>query len=145
MTGEQQVELGEQAFRAFERELPQLWEERPGQWVAYRGEERLGFATQKHELYQRCFEQGLAADEFFIFCIEPFEDVVYFGVLPGTGVPMSRRRISAAVHRSITIPSLDRCHSDTAIAPMDHHPAHCADGTDAAESALGVISHRLGP
>jgi hypothetical protein len=87
MTEEQQVDRGEQAFRAFERELPQLWEERPGQWVAYRGEERLGFATQKHELYQRCFEQGLVLDEFFIFCIEPFEDVVYFGVDAGDWGP----------------------------------------------------------
>ena len=87
MTEEQQVDPGEQAFRAFERELPQLWEERPGQWVAYRGEERLGFATQKHELYQRCFEQGLTLDEFFIFCIEPFEDVVYFGVDAGDWGP----------------------------------------------------------
>lgn len=79
MIGQQQVDLGQQALRAFERELPQLWEERPGQWVAYRGEERLGFATQKHELYQGCFEQGLARGEFVVFCIEPMETEMYIG------------------------------------------------------------------
>ena len=31
MNFEQQAELGQQALRAFERDLPRLWEERPGQ------------------------------------------------------------------------------------------------------------------
>ena len=80
MTAQEQAELGQQAFRAFERDLPQLWEERPGQWVAYQGERRLGFATQQHELYQRCFEQGLTREEFVVFCIEPLETEIIFGV-----------------------------------------------------------------
>ena len=83
MNTQEQVELGQRALRAFERELPQLWEERPGQWVAYRGEERLGFAKQKLELYQRCFDQGLTRDEFVIFCIEPLETEIIFGVDAG--------------------------------------------------------------
>ena len=58
MTKQEQVELGQQALRAFERELPQLWEERPGQWVAYRGEQRVGFAKQQHELYRTASSRG---------------------------------------------------------------------------------------
>ncbi|MCI0681298.1 MAG: hypothetical protein L0Y71_04270 [Gemmataceae bacterium] len=64
-------ELQEQAEAAFEKDLPQLWLERPGQWVAYRGAEQLGFATQKHLMYQECLERGLQADEIAVFCIEP--------------------------------------------------------------------------
>ena len=70
MTVMQKSELGQQALRAFERDLPRLWQERPEQWVAYQGDRLLGFAAQKHELYQQCFQQGLRRDEFFIFCIE---------------------------------------------------------------------------
>jgi hypothetical protein len=80
MMKQEQAELGQQALHAFERELPQLWEERPGQWVAYRGGQRLGFAKEKLELYQRCFAQGLKVDEFVIFCIEPLETEIIFGV-----------------------------------------------------------------
>ncbi len=70
MTVKQQADLGQQALRAFERDLPRLWEERPGQWVAYQGDQLLGFAKQKHELYQQCFQMGLTRGEFVIFCIE---------------------------------------------------------------------------
>ena len=73
MTVQQHVDLGRRALRAFERDLPRLWAERPGQWVAYQGERILGFATHKHELYQHCFNQGLSRDEFVIFCIEAQE------------------------------------------------------------------------
>jgi hypothetical protein len=83
MTTQEQADLGQRALKAFERDLPQLWEERPGQWVAYRGEERLGLAAQQHELYQRCFEQGLTLEEFIVFCIEPMETEVIFGVDAG--------------------------------------------------------------
>ncbi len=51
MTVQQQKDLGQQALRAFERDLPQLWAERPGQWVAYQGERPIGFSAIKHELY----------------------------------------------------------------------------------------------
>ena len=53
MTVREQADLGQQALRSFERDLPRLWTERPGQWVAYRGERLLGFSAYKHELYQR--------------------------------------------------------------------------------------------
>jgi hypothetical protein len=71
MTVQQQADLAQQALRSFERELPQLWAEHRGQWVAYQGERLLGFASQKHELYQRCFDEGLTQEEFVIFCVEP--------------------------------------------------------------------------
>ncbi len=70
MTVQQQPDLKQRALRAFERDLPRLWEERPEQWVAYLGERLLGFSAHKHELYQRCFDQGLKREEFVIFCIE---------------------------------------------------------------------------
>jgi hypothetical protein len=65
--------LKQQAQQAFDRDLPQLWVERPGQWVAYQGDRQLGFGAKKHELYQQCFGRGLQRDEFVIFCIEPQE------------------------------------------------------------------------
>ncbi len=76
MTAQQ---LAQQALQAFQRDLAQLWTERSGQWVAYRGEQRLGFALSKHELYQQCFQRGLPRDEFVIFCIEPQETEITLG------------------------------------------------------------------
>jgi hypothetical protein len=72
-------QLAQQALRAFQRHLPQLWPERPGQWVAYHGEQQIGFALHKHELYQACFQRGLQRDEFVIFCIKPQETEMTFG------------------------------------------------------------------
>jgi hypothetical protein len=71
--------LQQQALRAFQRDLPQLWAERPGQWVAYRGEQQLGFAPHKHDLYQRCYQQGLQREEFVVFAIEPQETEMVLG------------------------------------------------------------------
>jgi len=75
----QQADLGQQALWAFERDLPGVWAERPRQWVAYQGERLLGFATHKHERYQRCFEQGLTREEFVVFCIEAQETEMFLG------------------------------------------------------------------
>jgi len=79
MTADQRADLNQQALRAFQRDLPRLWAERPGQWVAYRGGQRLGFGLHKHELYQECFQQGLQREEFVIFCIEPQETEITLG------------------------------------------------------------------
>lgn len=73
------AKLAEQALQAFQRDLPQLWAERLGQWVAYQGEQRLGLAAHKHELYQQCFQRGLRRDQFVIFCIEPQETEMTLG------------------------------------------------------------------
>jgi hypothetical protein len=72
-------ELSQQALQAFQRDFPHLYAERPGQWVAYQGEQQLGFAAQKHELYQQCFQRGCQRDEFVIFCIEPQETEMTLG------------------------------------------------------------------
>jgi hypothetical protein len=71
--------LQQQALRAFQRDLPSLWSERPQQWVAYRGDAQVGFAAHKHELYQQCFQRGLRREEFVIFCIEPQETEITLG------------------------------------------------------------------
>lgn len=67
------------ALRTFLIDLPQLWAEHPGQWVAYQGGQRLGLAAHKHELYQQCYQRGLQRDEFVIFCIEPQETEITLG------------------------------------------------------------------
>src|SRR5262245_19267395 len=71
--------IPQQALQAFQRDLPELWCQRPRQWVAYQGDRRIGFATQKHDLYHLCFEQGLHRDEFVIFSIEAQETEVNLG------------------------------------------------------------------
>ena len=40
---------------------------------------QMGFATQKHTLYQQCFDQGLPREEFVVFCIEPQETEIALG------------------------------------------------------------------
>jgi hypothetical protein len=77
-----------QALSAFRHQLPQLWAERPGQWVAYQGDKQIGFAARKHELYQLCFRQGRQADEFVVFCIEPEETEITLGAARDASMPL---------------------------------------------------------
>jgi hypothetical protein len=79
MTTQQVADLKQQALQAFLRDLPQLYAQRPGQWVAYQGNRQVGFASQKHTLYQQCFDQGLPREEFVVFCIEPQETEITLG------------------------------------------------------------------
>jgi hypothetical protein len=79
MTTQQLADLKQQALQAFLRDLPQLDGQRPGQWVAYQGDRQVGFAAQKHTLYQQCFDQGLQREEFVVFCIEPQESEMTLG------------------------------------------------------------------
>ncbi len=79
MAVKQQADLGKQALEAFQRDLPRLWDERPGQWVAYQGERLLGFSSHKHELYRKCLEQGLTREEFVVCCIEAQETEMILG------------------------------------------------------------------
>ena len=79
MTTPQAHHLQQQALNAFQRDLPYLWAERPGQWVAYQGGRQVGFAAQKHTLYQQCFDQGLQREEFVVFCVEPQETEITLG------------------------------------------------------------------
>jgi hypothetical protein len=73
MTMQQLADLKQQALQAFLRDLPHLYSERPRQWVAYQGDRQLGFADQKHLLYQSCMAQGLDREDFVVFCIEAQE------------------------------------------------------------------------
>ncbi len=47
-----------QSQAAFRRELPELLKKRNGQWVAYHGDECLGFGRSQIELYQQCVRRG---------------------------------------------------------------------------------------
>jgi hypothetical protein len=89
MTLQQLADRKQQALQAFLRDLPHLHCQRPGQWVAYQGDRQVGFADQKHTLYQQCFDQGLQRDEFIVFCIEPQETEMMLGPIAsgGLGVP----------------------------------------------------------
>jgi hypothetical protein len=51
---------------AFRRALPDLLKQRPGRWVAYHGDECLGFARSETALYEQCIRNGLKDDEFVV-------------------------------------------------------------------------------
>jgi hypothetical protein len=61
-----------EAQKAFQRDLPQLLRERPGQWVAYHGDKPIGFAATKTALCQEC--EGRGYEEYLVRCIEPYPD-----------------------------------------------------------------------
>jgi hypothetical protein len=63
--------LGERAWATFQRDYLQLLEQRFGQWVAYRGDQQVGFAPTAGELYQECLRRGYQPDEFVVCPIEP--------------------------------------------------------------------------
>ena len=56
---------------AFRRELPELLKNRYGQWVAYHGDERLGFGRTQLELYRECLRRGLKDEDFVVWGISP--------------------------------------------------------------------------
>jgi hypothetical protein len=69
--------------KAFARDLPCLLQERPGQWVAYHGNEQIGFAATSTELYERCRSKGIAEDDLVVLRIEvetPEEKIPPFAV-----------------------------------------------------------------
>src|SRR5262249_3774918 len=61
----------ERARIAFRRDLPQLLKERDRQWVAYHGDECLGFNDSSTPLYQECGRRGYPAEEVLLECIYP--------------------------------------------------------------------------
>jgi len=71
------TDIKQQALEAFLRDLPDLYKEKPGQFVAYHGEERIGLGTVKHVLYNDCLERGFDLEEVVVFCIEPWETEWY--------------------------------------------------------------------
>ncbi len=58
------------SLNAFRRDLPALLENHNGQWVAYHGDERIGFGRTQTELYQECVRRGLQRDEFFVCSVD---------------------------------------------------------------------------
>ena len=58
---------------AYWRDLPDLlklkFPER--QWVAYHGEQRVGFASSDVELYRECERRGIPVGEFYVDRVEP--------------------------------------------------------------------------
>jgi hypothetical protein len=69
----------QQAHAAFRHALPRLWQERPGLWVAFHGEQQIGFAATKKALYEECLGRGLRRGEFLVRCIEPEIDEIHLG------------------------------------------------------------------
>jgi hypothetical protein len=57
--------------QAFSRDLPELLKTHYRLWVAYHGDERIGFGRTETELYDRCFARGLKESEFVVCSIEP--------------------------------------------------------------------------
>ncbi|MBW3539377.1 MAG: hypothetical protein KY476_03835 [Planctomycetes bacterium] len=58
------------SIAAFRRDLPELLNKHRGQWVAYHGDQRLGFGRSKTDLYEECFRRGLTLDDFVVCGIE---------------------------------------------------------------------------
>ncbi len=56
------------SMEAYWRDLPQmlLLRSRKREWVAYHGDERIGFAKTQWELYDECSRRGIREDEMYI-------------------------------------------------------------------------------
>ncbi len=59
------------SLTAFRRDLPELMKTHYGQWVAYHGDERLGFGRHKTPLFQECLRRGLQRGEFIVYMVIP--------------------------------------------------------------------------
>ena len=68
-----------EANAAYDRDLPAMLKTHPGQWVAYRGGQRVGFNKDDLVLYRRCREEGFGDDEFVVYCVEPKGDLFFLG------------------------------------------------------------------
>jgi hypothetical protein len=68
-----------EAGEAFRRDLPELLKERPGQWVAYYGAQRLGFSTSKTTLWNECLRQGY--EDFIVVRIWPYPESDFISAL----------------------------------------------------------------
>jgi hypothetical protein len=81
-----------QAYDAYQRELSELLRTHPGQWVAYRGQERLGIAGSQIDLYRRCLE-NFPLEEILVECVEPNIEPMTMGCISfaedGTNVIVS--------------------------------------------------------
>lgn len=58
------------SIEAFRRDLPEMLKKHRGRWVAYHGDERIGFGRRETPLYQECLRRGLSRDEFIVCVVE---------------------------------------------------------------------------
>ena len=58
------------AQRLFRRDLPRLLLSHDGQWVAYRGDQQVGFGDSMLDLYRECFRMGIKPDELVVRLID---------------------------------------------------------------------------
>lgn len=56
----------QKSIDAFRRDLPEMLKTHRGKWVAYSGDERIGFGKTQTELYRECFRRGLTRDDFVV-------------------------------------------------------------------------------
>lgn len=61
------------SIEAFRHDLPELLKTHRGQWVAYHGDERIGFGRTETRLYQQCLRRGLTRDDFVVCGIDAAE------------------------------------------------------------------------
>ncbi len=61
----------QQALDKHRRDLPELMKKHARQWVAYHGEQRLGFGRSKRKLYRKYLDRGLSIDELVVLGVEP--------------------------------------------------------------------------
>jgi len=61
----------QESINAFRRDLPGLLKAHRGKWVAYHGDERLGFGSTQTELCRQGFRRGLSQNDFIVGFIEP--------------------------------------------------------------------------
>src|SRR5437773_948890 len=71
-----------EADEVFRREFPQLLKERPSQWVAYHGSQRIDFAATKEQIVQESLDRGLERGEIFVRCIGPQMGDLFWGPGP---------------------------------------------------------------
>jgi hypothetical protein len=60
----------QKSIEAFRRDLPDIVRTHRGNWVAYHGDERIGFGKTQTELYMECFRRGLTRDDFVVCGVE---------------------------------------------------------------------------
>lgn len=63
--------LIQKALEKHRRDLPELMKKHAGEWVAYRGEERLEFGRSQRALYHKYLDCGLRLDEVVVLGVEP--------------------------------------------------------------------------
>jgi hypothetical protein len=74
------TDVGDQAWRAFRRDLPALLGNHRGQWVAYRGEQQLGTGLTPASLYDEWLSRGIAPEDLVICQVEPIVEETMMGM-----------------------------------------------------------------